>query len=173
MENNNLIEIGKVIKPHGLKGEVVFDAFVDDLSDFENVSTFFLFPSNGGVDAKADGVVDSYKLEYIKPFKNVSLLKLIGVNRLEEAEKLRNIILSVEKNELPEDETAVYLRDLVGKLVYEHDRYIGEVIGYYETSGTILEVKLDNGKQVDIPYVFVLKADERKLYVKLIEGIID
>lgn len=159
MSVDTKIEIGKVIKPHGLKGEVVFDAFVDSLSDFDNVSTLF-YSDN------------SYKLEYIKPFKDRALLKLIGIDSIELAEELRSKVMFANEQDLPKDESAIYLRDLVGKLVYENDNYIGEVVGYYETAGTVLEVKLENGKQVDMPYAFVEKSEGEKLYVKLIEGIL-
>jgi len=160
--SEDTVEIGKVIKTKGLRGELIFDAFVDDLSDFDNVTSLFFFQDK------------KYKIEYIQDYKNRTILKLESIDTIEQAEEFRGQTAFVLKKELPEEkEDEVYLRDLIGKKIYEDERYIGEVVDYFETSGTVLEIKLENGKAVLIPYAFAEKIDDDKIYVKLVEGILD
>ncbi len=105
-----LLEIGRIAKVHGLKGEVVVELITDRL---ERVATGAALQSSAG-----PLVVDRSR-----PFQGRYLVTFTGVNTREAAEKLAGIVLSAEPLDDPE---ALWVHDLVGSTVVDTT---GEVHG--------------------------------------------
>jgi len=107
------------------------------------------------------------------------LLKFIGVDKIEEAELLRNSYLKVDRKDEPElDEDTYYVVDLLGLDVYSDE---GNKLGVLDDifnngSCDIYVVKDELGKQLLLPAISeVIKEisiEEHKIVVHIIKGLI-
>ena len=76
----NLLLVGKVIRPHGLGGHFKIYSYAQSEESFLKAGYIFL---------KSDPEeFHEYKIISVKPLKNIFLMKLEGVDSLEEAEKI-------------------------------------------------------------------------------------
>jgi 16S rRNA processing protein RimM len=166
--------LGSIGKPHGLKGFVMAFLDVDDLEAYRKLKSVLLeLPT-------APGKLTTYEVEKLQPqAENRALLKLKGIDRIEEAEPLRNAKLYRPLAELPQlEEDQFYFHDVVGYTVV--DELLGElgvVETFYELPQQDLMAMRYKGQEVLIPVVdeLVLRADaaSKKLYVQLPEGLLD
>lgn len=166
-ENMEKIKIGKIVNVVGLKGEVKVYNYSDSSQAYEDTPEIY-------VENKL------VKIEKVRTQKNMIVLKLEGTNDRDAAERLRGSELYITEKDLPElPEGQFYVRDLIGMAVQEED---GNVLGkvsdvIQNTAQDIFEVETENGKKVLIPKVdqFVLNidGDNRKITVKLMEGLLD
>ncbi|SNC75058.1 16S rRNA processing protein RimM [Hymenobacter gelipurpurascens] len=174
MTLDDCYQLGSLGKPHGLKGFVVAFFDVDDLDDYRKLKSVLLeLPA-------APGKLVAYEVEKVQPqAENRVLFKLKGIDRVEEAEPLRNAKLWRPLTELPKlEEDQFYFHDVIGYTVV--DEQLGElglVETFYELPQQDLLAMRYQGKEVLIPVVdeLIVRADqqERKLYVTLPEGLLD
>ena len=82
------IEIGQIVNTNGLKGVVKVNPFTDDISKFEDLKYVYIQLKNE---------LKKVKIEQVRYNKNQVLLKLEGIDSIEEAEKYRNFYLKTEK----------------------------------------------------------------------------
>ena len=108
------------------------------------------------------------------------LIKFTDINTVEEAEKLRNGILKIErKDAIPLEEGRYYIADLLQSRVYtETGKLLGILEDIYNTgSNDIYVVKNEIGKQILLPAIEdVIKQiclEENKIIVKLPKGLQD
>ncbi len=87
-----LITIGRVVKPQGRKGEVVVEPFSDRPGRFAELRRVFL-PAEG--DAVAERQVDGQW-----PHKHRVVLKLAGVDSIDDAERLRGMDVRIPEEDL-------------------------------------------------------------------------
>ena len=109
----NLIEAGKIVNTHSVYGEVKVQPWsdtVDFLCDFDVVYINNL----------------AYNIEKARVHKTCVLLKLEGINNINEAEKLRNKCVFVDRDEVELSEGSYFIRDLEGMTVVDRD---GETLG--------------------------------------------
>ena len=163
-------EIGQIVNTNGLKGVVKVKPFTDDIKEFETFESIY-------VQKKAELV--AFKIESVRYAKNMVFLKLYGINTIEEAEKLRNLYIKVERDALPElEEDSYYVVDL---LECEVETVDGEALGKMDDifntgSNDVYVVKNEEGKQVLLPAIkeVIKNVDipNKKIIVKLMEGLI-
>ena len=79
---NNLLEIGQIVNTHGFKGDLMVMPWGDDPEVFHELAYVLI-----------DG--QEYDIEISVIHKNMVLLKLEGINHINEAEEYRNKILYV------------------------------------------------------------------------------
>lgn len=96
----NLVTIGKCAKPHGLQGEIRVRAITDFPERFEQTESVFAHQQKDPV--------RPLEIESVRENHGGYLIKFVGVDTLEEAEKLRNFFLSVRDDELVELEEDEY-----------------------------------------------------------------
>ena len=106
------------------------------------------------------------------------LIKFKEVDKVEEAETLRNASLKVErKDAAPLEEGSYYIADLIGMQVYTEDGIIlGVLQDIYNTgSNDIYVVRNELGKQILLPAIKeVIKnisLEDNKITVHLLEGL--
>lgn len=164
------IEIGQIVNTNGLKGVVKVNPFTDDISKFEELKYIYI---------QLKSELKKVKIEQVRYNKNQVLLKLEGIDSIEEAEKYRNFYLKIEKKcqeELGED--TYYIVDLIGINVYsENDEYLGTIEDVFPTGSNDVYVVKDNlGKQILVPAIAeVVKEVElknKKMVIKIIPGLI-
>lgn len=164
------IEIGQIVNTNGLKGVVKVNHFTDDISKFEDLKYVYIQLKNE---------LKKVKIEQVRYNKNQVLLKLEGIDSIEEAEKYRNFYLKTEK-ESQEDlgEDTYYIVDLIGLDVYsDKNEYLGKIEDVFPTGSNDVYVVKDNlGKQILIPAIadVVKEVDlkNKKMIINLIPGLI-
>ena len=164
------IEIGQIVNTNGLKGVVKVNPFTDDISKFEDLKYVYIQLKNE---------LKKVKIEQVRYNKNQVLLKLEGIDSIEEAEKYINFYLKTEK-ESQEDlgEDTYYIVDLIGLDVYsDKNEYLGKIEDVFPTGSNDVYVVKDNlGKQILIPAIadVVKEVDlkNKKMTINLIPGLI-
>ena len=164
------IEIGQIVNTNGLKGVVKVNPFTDDISKFEELKYVYI---------QLKSELKKVKIEQVRYNKNQVLLKLEGIDSIEEAEKYRNFYLKTEK-ESQEDlgEDTYYIVDLIGLDVYtDKNEYLGKIEDVFPTGSNDVYVVKDNlGKQILIPAIadVVKKVDlnNGKMIINLIPGLL-
>ncbi|GGG31957.1 ribosome maturation factor RimM [Hymenobacter glacieicola] len=174
MTLDDCYELGSVVKPHGLKGFVVAAFDVDNLDDYRKLKSVLVeLPT-------APGKLTDYAVEKLQPQSDArALLKFKGIDRIEDAEPLRNAKLWRPLTELPNlAEDQFYFHDVVGYLVVDEQLgELGTVETFYELPQQDVLSMRYQGVEVLIPVVdeLVKQADQaaRKLFVNLPEGLLD
>lgn len=163
------LEIGQIVNTFGIKGMVKIKPFTDNINRFDRLETIYI---------ENKKVKKEYKIQEVKYHKNMVLMKLEGIDTVEEADKLRQSYLLVDrKNEEPLEEGVYYIVDLLGLEVYtEEGQCLGKVEDIFNTgSNDIYVVKDELGKQILLPGIQeVLKEvdlEKGKIIVHLIEGL--
>ena len=166
---NQYLELGQIVNVKGLKGEVKVNSFSEDSRRFEKLSEVIL---------KVKNKQEIYQIETVGYHKNQVIIKFKNINTVEEAEKLRNAMILIDRDVLGElPEGVYYIADLIGLDVYtESNEYLGKVDDIYNTgSNDIYVVKDELGKQKLLPGIdeVIKKIDleNAKIIVNLIEGL--
>ena len=142
---NSYLELGQIVNVKGLKGEVKVNPFTENIDRFEELKTVLIKFKNENKE---------FEIEKVGYHKNQVILKFKGINTIEEAEKLRNSYILINRNDLePLEEGVYYITDLLGLEVYTEDgTLLGKVDDIYNTgSNDIYVVKDDLGKQKLLP----------------------
>ena len=152
-----LLEIGRVVRPHGLRGEVVVE-LVTNRSDRLAPDTVIAGPRG------------PLRITASRPFQARHLVRFEGVDTREQAELLRDFVLCAEPL-ADSDPDALWVHELVGSQVRD-------LAG--ATLGTVKEVQdnpasdllvLDNGGLV--PCRFVVSSSDGVVTVDIPEGLLD
>lgn len=105
---------GQIVNTHGLKGLVKVMPWADDPADLLDFDRFFI-----------DGT--EYAVEHSSLQKSMVLLKLEGVDTLEDAAKLRGKELAIARADVELEEGTVFIADLIGLPVYCGERELGRI----------------------------------------------
>lgn len=163
-------EIGQIVNHFGIKGMVKVNPFTEDIFKFERLESILI---------EKNGKLKNIQIEEVKYSKNQVLLKLKGINSIEEAEEYRGCYLKLARSdmeELPED--TYYIADLIGLTVYTDEGVLLGVVEdiYNAGANDIYVIKSEDGKQILLPGIEeVLKQinlDQEKIIVHLIKGLI-
>ena len=164
------LEVGQIVNTFGIKGFVKIYPYVDDISIFDNLKK---------VHIKSKKVDEELQIEEVKYHKNMVLVKFKGIETVENAEKLRNSYVEIDRADaIPLEEGQYFIADLLGLDVFlDTGEKLGVLEDIYNTgSSDIYVVKNELGKQFLLPYIDdVIKQinlDEEKIIVHIIEGLI-
>ena len=140
-----MLEIGKIINTHGLRGDVKVAPWTDVPEDFEYIKKAYV---------KKNGENILLNVSYVKYQKNNLIIKFKEINSIEEAETFKNLVLSTEKSELPPlPEGMYYIADLIGCTVKDADgTEKGRIIDVFSAgAGNVYEVESETGKKLLLP----------------------
>lgn len=163
-------EIGQIVNHFGIKGMVKVNPFTDDISQFEKLKSILL--------AK-DGKLSEVEIEETKYSKNQVLLKLKGIDTVEEAEKYRGCYLKIARSnskKLPKD--TYFIADLLGLTVYTDENILlGKVEDIYNSGANdIYVIKSEDGKQILLPgtkeVIKQIDLEQERITVHIIKGLI-
>lgn len=125
-----LLEAGKICNVHGLKGTVKIQPWTDSPEAFTWLEALF-------IDGKC------YEIENASVQKNSVLVKLEGVNNVNDAELLRDKTVYCERDafgELPQD--TYFVTDLIGCEVFTDGTSLGRVSDVVWAGGAdVYEIK--------------------------------
>lgn len=166
-----MLEIGKIINTHGLRGDVKVISWTDTPEDFENIKKACV---------KKGGEEISLNISYVKYQKNNLIIKFKEINSIEEAETFKNLILRAEKGELPPlPEGVYYIADLIGCLVEDTEgNNKGKVIDVFSAgAGNVYEVQAENGKKNYLPAnegtIISTDIENKKIIMDIPDGLED
>lgn len=163
-------EIGQIVNHFGIKGMVKVNPFTDDISQFEKLKSILLVK---------DGKLSEVEIEETKYSKNQVLLKLKGINTVEEAEKYRGCYLKIARSnskKLPKD--TYFIADLLGLTVYTDENILlGKVEDIYNSGANdIYVIKSEDGKQILLPgtkeVIKQIDLEQERITVHIIKGLI-
>ena len=168
--SGNFVLLGKIIKPHGIRGEVKVYPFSGEPENLLHYSRVLIA-------AGEDTDFVPYMIERARVQKNSVLLQLENCITRNDAEELVNCRVYVHEDELPEpDQDDFYLRDLEGKqMVTEQGQVIGRVIGILPGAGQDLARVQDGQQEYLIPLTpeFLVAIDENEIRVSLPPGLLE
>ena len=164
------LEVGQIVNTFSIKGFVKVYPYVNDVTRFNNLKYVY---------AKSKKEEKKLEIEEVKYQKKMVLLKFKGVETVEEAEKLRNNYLEIDRSDaIPLEEGDFFIADLIGlKVFLDTGEELGILEDIYNTgSKDIYVVKDKLGKSYLLPYIDeVIKKidlDNSKIIVHIIEGFI-
>ncbi|MCD7918557.1 MAG: ribosome maturation factor RimM [Clostridiales bacterium] len=160
-----MLEIGKIINTHGVRGELKVESWLNDPADFGGLDTVFV---NGNAFAVRSARVQG----------NHALLTLEGISSIDDALPLKNKILSASRADLPIDEGEHFVADLIGMdaVNAETGAVFGKVTDVLEyPAQDVYQVAGLDGKEYLIPDVpaFVHEIDDARgaIVMTVLEGL--
>ena len=141
------LEIGQIVNTFGIKGFVKIYPYVDDITRFDDLKTVYI--STKKQETKLE-------IEEIKYQKNMVLAKFKGIDTVENAEKLRNSYVKIDrKDAIKLEEGQYFIADLLGLDVFlDTGEKLGILDDIFNNGSTdIYVVKNELGKQFLLPYI--------------------
>ena len=164
------LEVGKIVNTSGLKGLLKVSPLTDDITRFEDLETVYIQKSKDLLE---------FKIQEVKYNKNMVLLKLAGIDDIEEAEKYKNFYIKINRKDAVElEDDSYFIVDIIGCEVFtDENKELGKVVDVFQTgSNDVYTVKNEDGKEILIPAIAdVIKnidIKNKKIVVHLIEGLI-
>jgi len=155
------LETGKIVSTHGLHGDVKILPWADSpefLLEFDRV---FL--------GKKEYAVEDARVQ-----KTCVLMKLEGVDTVEEAAKLRDQVVFIARSDIELEDGAIFIQDLLGLPVFAEDgRALGKLKEVISTGANdVFFVKGEHEYMIPAVPEFVLERniDEGFIRVHIIEG---
>ena len=164
------LEIGQIVNTFGIKGMVKVKPFTDDIRRFDELKTVYV---------EKNSKQTEYEIEEVKYHKDMVLIKFKGIDKVEQAEMLRNSYLTVSRDSVEKlEEGRYYIVDLLGLEVYTDEQaLLGTLEDIFNTgSNDIYVVKDKQGKQILLPAIQdVIKQidiENKKIIVHILPGLI-
>lgn len=163
------LETGKIVGTHGVRGEVRVQAWADSLEFLCQFKKLYLENGKTCLDILS-----------ARPSKNVVLMKIKGVDTIEQANLFRNKVIFLDRNDVSLPDGSFFIQDLIGLDVTDADngmRY-GTLSDVSQTGANdVYHITDDNGKETLIAAVpsVVIDIDPEGGFVKIrpLEGTFD
>ncbi|MBO5214544.1 MAG: 16S rRNA processing protein RimM [Clostridia bacterium] len=162
-----LIETGKIVNTHGVKGELKVVPWADDPTVFQNFKTV---------------TIDNtpYSVRSVRFQGQNVLLKLDGINDMTAAEGLKNKIIFANRDDFDLPDGTYFIQDLIGLTVVEDetDKELGRITEVFSTgSNDVYEITgTDNVKRYIPAIKDCVKAtdmDAKQMRIHVMEGLFD
>ncbi len=159
----DLVAIAKLVKPRGLRGEIVADILTDFPERFENLGVVFVVKPNG---ERSELEIEKFWFQ-----KDRIVIKFVGFDSIEAAENLRDCEICVAEDEAVELEADEFydwqLQDCAVETV-DGER-LGTVKEVLRTGGTEIIVVKGSEKEYLIPFAetICLEVDIENKLIKV------
>ncbi len=163
------LEIGQIVTTHGIVGEVRVKPWCDSpelLCQFDR-----LFFDRGRKEVR---------IERARVHKNIVVMKLEGINTMDDAIGLRNKILFANRDDFELEEGTYFIQDLLGLEVYDIDSGVcyGKISDVTQTGANdVYHIANEAGKTVLIPAIpdVILETDldGGKMVIRPLKGLFD
>jgi len=166
----NLVNIGKIVGTHHLKGSIKVNSVLEDISVLEGKKVIF---------QSKLGDKNLFTVSNVKPLSiNRFVIDLEEINNINKAKSYIGNEIYVKRDILGKlNENEYLLIDLIGlTVISEEGQIIGKILDVMLTGAHDIYVIEHDGKEIMIPAVdeFVKNIDfeKREIVVKIIEGMI-
>ena len=137
MPDNDLITIGKIVAPHGVRGDVRILPLTDFPDRFDDLKAAYVDD------------VGQLKLESARQHKKMILLKFSGFNTMNDAERLRGKLIKIGRQDLVKLPAGqYYIFDIIGLAVVTEDgEHLGCITDVLQPGSNDVYVVEQQGKQ--------------------------
>ncbi|MCT4606367.1 MAG: ribosome maturation factor RimM [Marinisporobacter sp.] len=167
-----LLKVGQIVNVQGIRGEVRVYPLTDYKERFEELEWVYM----------DDNREEKIYIEKVRYKNNLVLLKLKGINDRNEAERLKNKYLTIDRENarvLPEDTYLIV--DLIGLKVFtDEEKFIGTVKNVIQNTGQDL-YEIEDAKNPKITilipavgaFIKEISIEKGQMIVTPIEGLIE
>ena len=152
------LEAGEIVSTHGVRGEMKVLPWADGpdfLCEFDRVRI----------------AGKEYAIESCRVQKSCNLVKLEGIDTMEDAQAMRGKVVEIFRCDAPED--LIFAVELIGMDVLSDGKHIGKLTEVLDYPGNkVYVVKGEHEYIIPAVKAFVLRTDMEKneMEVRLIEG---
>lgn len=167
----DMFRVGVISSVHGVRGEVKVFPTTDDPARFKELEEVTLDTGKGVITLKIQGV---------KFFKQMVILKFEGYDHIEDIEKYKGKDLWIRRDQAVKlEEGEYFIADLIGLAVKAEDgQSLGRLKDVLKTGANdVYVVEMDSGKELLIPVIpdCIIKVDldSGEVIVHLLDGLLD
>ena len=167
----NMLRVGVITSPHGIKGEVKVFPTTDDAKRFKELKKVILDTGKEYI---------PMEIEHVKFFKNMVILKFKGYDNINEIEKYKSRDLLITRDQAVDLEPDEYfITDLIGlTVVSDQGAELGTLKDVLETGANdVYVVAMKDGKELMLPAIgdCILNVDleQGRMEVHVLEGLMD
>ena len=161
MEKQSLIDAGKIVNTHGVRGEVRIEVWLDSPAFLKRCGRVYL----GG---------EEKKLLSAREHKGFLIAQLEGVEDVNAAQALKNRVVQIARADAKLPRGAYFLQDIIGaSVVDEGGAEVGKLTEVLELPGQrVYVVKGETEHLIPAVPAFILHTDAERgvITVRLIEG---
>lgn len=170
-EMEELLQVGVITSPHGVRGEVKVYPTTDDVKRFKKLKKVIL--DNGKKSEERE-------IESVKFFKNLVILKFKGLDSMNEVESYRQVKLYVTReNAVKLNKDEYFIADLIDMQVFsEEGEELGILSDVLQTGANdVYIVSKEKEPDLLIPAIkeciLDVNVEEGKMVVHLLKGLRD
>jgi 16S rRNA processing protein RimM len=169
--DHNLLLVGKVLRPHGLDGQVKIHAYARSDATFLDAGSIFL--------REQTGKLTEFTMLSASPGKSGPVVELEGISSRTGAEAYRDAEVLIRKDAVPRKDADEYFwYELLGIDVFlESGEYLGPISDIIATGSNDIYVIKRGQKEVLIPGTHEIIRDidleTRKMTIHPVEGLLD
>lgn len=162
------LETGKIVGTHGVRGMVRIQAWCDSADFLKNFKKFYL-----------QGSMEEIVLKDVKPNGNVVIAAVSGVDSIEAAEKLRNRVILIKREDANLPEGRYFISELIGCAVFDADsgESLGTLTDVSETGANDVWHITRNEKEYLVPaideVIVSVDIEQEKIVLRPLKGIFD
>lgn len=160
------LEGGKIVGTHGVRGEMRVECWCDSPQFLAQFKTLYLNEGQEKLKVKS------------RAHKNMVLMKVPGVDTIEQADLYRGKVLYINRSDIKLDKGAYFVQDMIGLSVVDSssDEVYGTVNDVLITgSNDVYEMKGNDSKMYYIPaipdIIDKVDVDGGKLYITPMKGL--
>ena len=155
------VAVGRVLRPHGVRGEVVVAVLSDVPGRFA--------PGRRLTGVREGGPPVPLTIAASRSHKSGAVVRFEGFEDRDRVEELRGLDLEVPRSAVPEAPAGTYYQyELLGCLCRDGGEELGRVVEVVEDGGGVLLIVEGEGRRVPVPFVKEFLRD-----VDVAEGRID
>lgn len=164
MTDVELLTIGRIISPWGIKGDFKVQVLTDFPERFDPGRKVFI-----------DG--SPLSVERSRPYKSGFIVKLSGIDSIEDVEKVRGKFLEVPLDENMLEEGQYFQFQIIGLEVYtDEGRFLGKITEISPAGGSDIYIINGESGEILIPAIEdVIKSidlENKRITVRLLEGLL-
>jgi 16S rRNA processing protein RimM len=148
------VAVGRVLRPHGVRGEVAVEVLSDVPARFKKGSRLM------GVREGAQPLPLTVAASRVH--KEGALVRFEGYEDRDRAGELRGLDLEIPRAEVPRARRGTYYQfELLGCLCRDRETELGRVVEVIEDGGGVMLIVEGEGRRVPVPFVkeFLRKVD--------------
>lgn len=163
------LEAGQIVNTHGINGEIKVQSWCDSPEVLTDFDTLYW----------ADGTPVHVERAYVH--KNCVVMRIEGVNTMEQADALRQKVLYLSREDVDLPEDLVFIQDILSFEVYDErtERSIGRIRDVLTTNPAhdLYEIITEDNRTLYVPATkpFLQRIDMEagRVIIRSIEGLIE
>lgn len=163
------LEIGKIVATQGIRGEFRVQYYCDSAEVLCDFDTLYL-----------DKGKTEVTVHRAYPHKNIVVMKLEGIDKIEQAQPLVGKLLYLNRDDAELEEGLYFIQDIIGLTVKDADT--GEVYGkisevYQNGASDVYSIRKDDGRELLFPcideVVISTDIDAGEMLIRPLPGLFD